>query len=417
LVQIEGSIARASTLEFLQLHCFINEPWRWFLVVCSTKVGCSPVVPEDCSAVVRATPSLLGVGHLLPAWFLLGVNITDGCVASTGKPEMKFKQRTIWDIADMICGNTENGKEVLFPYRSSSVITRFFRDCETDYVHDGSTRSSWVSSVLVSILEEPQQSGNVPPETFARVIRNLMDQGDAMEGDPGREKALTALNVALAREGFEAFYGDDKLCYIRHIATNTIAAPSPNPHRPFSATELKKRDELTKYLDRCAEDELIEEVLLPLFRQLGFHRITSSGHKDKALEYGKDVWMKYVLPTQHVLYFGLQVKKDKLDAAGDSKGTSRNIAEIHNQVLMMLGHEVFDPETSKRVLVDHAFIVAGGEITKAAKNWLGNKLDATKRSQIMFMDRDDILNLYIVTNLPLPAGAIPEPTLSDDVPF
>jgi hypothetical protein len=33
------------------------------------------------------------------------------------------------------------------------------------------------------------------------------------------------------------------------------------------------------------------------------------------------------------------------------------------------------------------------------------------------MDRDDILNLYIVTNLPLPAGAIPEPTLSDDVPF
>ncbi|MGI9069765.1 MAG: hypothetical protein ACR2JB_00165 [Bryobacteraceae bacterium] len=46
--------------------------------------------------------------------------------------------------------------------------------------------------------------------------------------------------------------------------------------------------------------------MLPLFRQLGFHRITASGHKDKVLEYGKDIWMKYVLPTQHVLYFGLQ---------------------------------------------------------------------------------------------------------------
>jgi hypothetical protein len=79
---------------------------------------------------------------------------------------------------------------------------------------------------------------------------------------------------------------------------------------------LKKRDDLAKYLDRCSEDELIEEVLLPLFRQLGFHRITAGGHKDKALEYGKDVWMKYVLPTQHVLYFGLQAKKDKLDASG-----------------------------------------------------------------------------------------------------
>jgi hypothetical protein len=331
---------------------------------------------------------------------------------------MKVKQRTIWDIADMICGNVENGKEALFPYRSSSVITRFFRDCETDYVHDGSTRSSWVSGVLAEILQEPQPSANVPSETFARVIRNLMDQGDAMEGDPEREKALAALNVALAREGYEAFYGEDRLCYLRHVATNTIAVPGPNPHRPFSAAELKKREDLTKYLDRCSEDELIEEVLLPLFRQLGFHRITAGGHKDKALEYGKDIWMKYVLPTQHVLYFGLQAKKDKLDASGDSKAGNRNIAEIHNQAVMMLGHEVFDSETSKRVLVDHAFIVAGGEITKAAKNWLGNKLDATKRSQIMFMDRDDILNLYVVTNLPLPAGALPEtPFSDDDVPF
>jgi hypothetical protein len=70
----------------------------------------------------------------------------------------------------------------------------------------------------------------------------------------------------------------------------------------------------------------------------------------------------------------------------------------------MLGHEIFDPEIGKRVLVDHAFIVSGGEITKAARNWLGNKLDVAKRSQIMFMDRDDILNLFTVTNLPyLPA--------------
>ena len=45
-------------------------------------------------------------------------------------------------------------------------------------------------------------------------------------------------------------------------------------------------------------------------------------------------------------------------------------------------------------------------ITKQAKNWLGGKLDASKRSQIMFMDREDILNLYIVGNVPLPKGAL-----------
>jgi hypothetical protein len=31
----------------------------------------------------------------------------------------------------------------------------------------------------------------------------------------------------------------------------------------------------------------------------GFHRITTAGHRDKALEYGKDVWMRYTLPMQH----------------------------------------------------------------------------------------------------------------------
>jgi hypothetical protein len=85
---------------------------------------------------------------------------------------------------------------------------------------------------------------------------------------------------------------------------------------------------------------------------------------------------------------------------GDSKGSNKNIAEIYQQVLMMLGHEIFGPQTNSRVLVDHTFIVAGCEITKAARTWLGGKLDATKRSQIMFMDSDDILNLYVVTIYP-----------------
>jgi hypothetical protein len=103
-----------------------------------------------------------------------------------------------------------------------------------------------------------------------------------------------------------------------------------------------------------------------------------------------------------------------LDASGVSHASNVNVAEIHNQVTMMLGHEIFYPEIGKRVLVDHAFIVAGGEITKAARNWLGNKLDSSKRSQILFMDRDDILNLFVVTNLPLPSGALSETESFDD---
>jgi hypothetical protein len=327
---------------------------------------------------------------------------------------MKFKQRTLMQIADLICGNFDPAKgPVFFQYRSSSYLTEFFQDCDTDYQHDGSTRAYWVAGTLSAILAEPQPNANAPPETFSRVIRVLMDQTDAKNEGPDRPGALALLNAALAREGFEAFYAPDRQCHLRHVATNTVATVSANPHRPFSAAELRRRELLAAFLDTASEDVLIGEVLLPLFRQLGFQRVTAAGHKDKALEYGKDVWMKFTLPTLHVLYFGIQAKKGKVDASGVS---TANVAEIHNQVTMMLGHEIFDPETNKRVLVDHAFIVAGGEITKAARNWLGNKLDASKRSQLIFMDRDDILNLYVVTPLPLPPGAEPEP-LSDEIPF
>ncbi|HCK7412058.1 hypothetical protein ACIUZJ_24730 [Pseudomonas aeruginosa] len=331
---------------------------------------------------------------------------------------MKWKARNLRALADIICGNSEPGEICYFRYRSSSYLTEFFQDCDLDFVHDGSTRWSWVADRLEEVLSLPHAGATMPPDAFIRIVRCVLDKGEAQPGDENREMALSALNTVLAREGWEAFYDDHGTAQLRHVATNTVAELA-NPHRPLTPAELDRREKLVAYLDNCSEDELIEDVLLPLFRQLGFHRITAAGHKDKALEYGKDVWMKYTLPTLHVIYFGIQVKKGKLDSSGVSKAGSSNVAEIHNQVSMMLGHEIFDSELNRRVLVDHAFIVAGGEITKQARNWIGNKLDAAKRSQIMFMDRDDILNLFIVTNLPLPKGALPKvpDPFDDDIPF
>lgn len=326
---------------------------------------------------------------------------------------MKFRRRTLDELAELICGNA-NSDTSLFPYRSSSYLSRFFEDADTEYRHNGSTRAWWVATTLEEILKQPSRDANALPDAFVRVIAALMDQGDALNEGSDRPGAMRRLNAAIAREGFEAFYGDDRRCYLRNTATMTVLGAAANPHRPMSPDEIARRDQLAAYLDRASEDDLIEEVLVPLFRQLGFQRITAAGHKDKALEYGKDVWMRYVLPTQHILYFGLQAKKGKLDAAGAPRLGSSNIAEILNQISMMIGHEIFDPEVSRKVLVDHVFIVAGGEITKAARNWLGGKLDATKRSQVMFMERADILNLFVVSNAPLPRGAISTPERLDD---
>ena len=41
-------------------------------------------------------------------------------------------------------------------------------------------------------------------------------------------------------------------------------------HRPFSTSELKRREQLLVYMEAVSEDELIQEVLLPLFRQIQF---------------------------------------------------------------------------------------------------------------------------------------------------
>ena len=143
---------------------------------------------------------------------------------------MKWKRRTVDDIADMICGNGENS---FFVYRSSSYLTQFFQDADTDYAHDGSTRSYWVASTLDQILAEPHADAQTPSPAFCRVIATLMDIGDGCNDTPDRKGALDRLNRALQREGFEAFYAPDNKCYLRHIGTGAIAAPAANPHRPF----------------------------------------------------------------------------------------------------------------------------------------------------------------------------------------
>lgn len=67
---------------------------------------------------------------------------------------MKFKNKTISQLAEIICGNQPNARKY-FPYRSSSLITNFFSDAETEYCHDGSTRNLWVDNTLTEILNLP----------------------------------------------------------------------------------------------------------------------------------------------------------------------------------------------------------------------------------------------------------------------
>jgi hypothetical protein len=127
--------------------------------------------------------------------------------------------------------------------------------------------------------------------------------------------------------------------------------------------------------------------------------------------------MRYVLPMQHVLYFGSQVNKKEARRRGRvPRGCRQHRGSAEPDVNDDWVRGVRSGG-NRKVLVDHVFIVAGGEITKAARNWLGGKLDATQRSQVMFMERDDILRLFVMSNAPLPPGALPAVDSDDVIPF
>jgi hypothetical protein len=113
--------------------------------------------------------------------------------------------------------------------------------------------------------------------------------------------------------------------------------------------------------------------------------------------------MKFRLPTSHFIYFGLQVKKGKLDSAGKTKSTNENITEALNQIRMALQNPVLDTEVNRKVLIDHVYLIASGDITKAARNFLVEKLDTEQRRQVIFMDRSELLDLLILTNMELPS--------------
>ncbi|MEK6257037.1 MAG: hypothetical protein AABP62_00330 [Planctomycetota bacterium] len=326
---------------------------------------------------------------------------------------MKLKTRTIRDLAEMVTGGVASGFSespkksafARFPYRSSSALTDFFIDCDTEYRHNSESRVPWTQNVLAELNEGPVSTPQLPADGIVRVIEELLDPKHFRSTTANEDHAacLELLNEVLNREGLKAYLDGADRC---HVGAGSITSASLNiQKRVWTQKDLERKKKWVQFLDHASEDEFTEGVLVPLLQQCGFMRINVAGHKDKALEYGKDIWMKLQLPTSHFIYFAVQVKKGKIDAAGKSKADHENVAEVLNQVKMAIAHPIFDPELNKRVLVDHVYIVASGEITKQAKQFLGEKLDIEGRRQTIFMDREDILTLAVQTNMELPNEA------------
>jgi hypothetical protein len=279
-----------------------------------------------------------------------------------------------------------------------------------DYFHDGSTRKYWVQDVLDEINQGPASFPQLPPDRMIRVIQELMERMDFEKAGLDRDAALEDLNEILLRDGIEAYFDTSGICHVRNIDTETTSIVTTIQSRPLSPSELSRRKEIENFLDTASEDDFIDQFLVPLFRHLGFLRVNATGHRDRSLEYGKDLWMKYRLPTGHLIYFGAQVKKTKINAAG--RELTKNISGILSQVQMALDDPIFDPETNRKNLLDHVFIISADLITKQAKRLLAEQLDKEARRHIIFMDREELLDLGAMTAVDLPGESDEE-----EIPF
>lgn len=114
---------------------------------------------------------------------------------------MKLNSSVVSHLALMVCGD---GKyKDIFPYRSSSYLTEFFRNLDLDYVHDGSTRRFWVQSVLDEINRKDNKTNeNIPSPEIKKVIEQLLHPSIFITDNPSldREKAIEMMNELLKSE-------------------------------------------------------------------------------------------------------------------------------------------------------------------------------------------------------------------------
>jgi hypothetical protein len=156
-------------------------------------------------------------------------------------------------------------------------------------------------------------------------------------------------------------------------------------------------DLIEKYLAECTEDEFIENILLPLLRQLGFERVRATGHEERILEYGRDIQgLKLRLSTGHYLYFAGQVKRGSIHA---TTRNDQNVSTILTQLRMIYDSDSFDYDINKHMKVDHALLISSGKINRQGRNLLEKALEDENR-RILVLDGQDIIELCLKHGLP-----------------
>src|SRR4029077_10232743 len=96
--------------------------------------------------------------------------IVMACACCPPKPplyshRMKLDERVLVSLAELVIGDLP-----LFPYRSSSYITEYFRRCGLHVAHDGSTRKWWAKDRLIELNLGSTSVAGLPSDDILSII-------------------------------------------------------------------------------------------------------------------------------------------------------------------------------------------------------------------------------------------------------
>ncbi|MGE0827643.1 MAG: restriction endonuclease, partial [Candidatus Binatia bacterium] len=137
------------------------------------------------------------------------------------------------------------------------------------------------------------------------------------------------------------------------------------------------------------EDELRTDVLIPLFRAMGFQDVHH--HHGGSGERGKDIIMWRPEGLRERVNYAVVAKADKI--SGKTSGNS-SIGEVRFQIEQCFNEPYADPRTTKEEKIERCWVVSSKDIKKEAKEAIKGNLEKSNLDKITdFIDGDQLWEL------------------------